>query len=373
MATAERDYYTVLGVGRDSSDAEIKRAFRALARKLHPDVGPGADPERFREVAEAYEVLSNPETRRLYDRFGHAGLQRRGFSPSFTDFGTLADVFAAFFGDDLFGAGARTTATRGGDVQAAVRIELVEAFAGVEVSVPFDVAARCERCQGTGAEPGTGRETCPTCSGRGVLEQVSRTVLGEFVRRQACGRCQGTGEVLIEPCEACGGDGRTMVRREVPVDVPAGIQDGMRIRLQGQGHAGALDGEPGDAYIVVRVLPDPRFVRDGDDLHTAVLLTMIEASLGAIVSVPSPEGDVELEVEPGTQPAEVRVLRGKGMPSLQGGRRGNLQVRLDVAVPTRLTDEQQNELRRFAQGLADDAYAAPDREGFFRRLRGAIR
>lgn len=373
MPAAERDYYTVLGVGRDSSDAEIKRAFRGLARKLHPDVGPGADPERFREVAEAYEVLSNPETRRLYDRFGRAGLQRRGFAPSFTDFGTLADVFAAFFGEDLFGAGARPTSTRGGDVQAAVRIELVEAFAGVQVSVPLDLAELCESCKGSGAEPGTGRETCPTCNGRGVLEQVSRTVLGELVRRQACGRCHGTGEVLVAPCEACGGDGRTMARHEVPVDVPAGIQDGMRIRLRGQGHAGALGGEPGDAYLVVRVLPDPRFVRDGDDLHTAVLLTMTEAALGAIVRVPAPEGDVELEVDPGTQPAEVRVLRGKGMPSLQGGRRGSLHVSLDVAVPTRLTDEQQDELRRFAQGLGDDAYAAPDREGFFRRLRSALR
>jgi molecular chaperone DnaJ len=373
MATTERDYYTVLGVGRDSSDAEIKRAFRGLARKLHPDVGGGADPEQFREVAEAYEVLSNPDTRRLYDRFGRAGLQRRGFAPSFTDFGTLADVFAAFFGEDLFGAGARTTATRGGDVQAAAQIELVEAFAGVEVSVTLDVATPCERCEGSGAEPGTGRETCPTCNGRGVLEQVSRTVLGEFVRRHACDRCNGTGEALVAPCAACGGDGRTMTRRDVPVDVPAGIQDGMRIRLRGQGHAGVLGGQPGDAYLVVRVLPDSRFVRDGDDLHTAVLLTMTDASLGATVNVPSPEGDVALEVEPGTQPADVRVLRGKGMPSLQGGRQGDLHVRLDVAVPTRLTEEQREELGRFAQGLGDDAYSAHDREGFFRRLRSAIR
>ena len=376
MATTERDYYEVLGVSRGASEAEIKKAFRALARELHPDVSSTPDAEkRFREVAEAFEVLSDPERRATYDRFGHAGLRTGGFQP-FADFGSIADVFAAFFGEDLLGGGvaSRARTARGGDLQAIVEIELEDAFAGTSLTVPADVATACERCGSTGAEPGTGTRSCLTCGGGGVVRRVSQNVFGQFVQQRTCPDCQGAGETLESPCSECGGDGRIVVSSPLEVEVPAGIQDGQRIRLRGRGHAGLRGGQAGDVFVVVRVRPDPRFVRDGDDLHTAIRVTMTEAALGATARVPAPGGELEVEVEPGTQPGEVRVLPGTGMPSLQGGR-GNLYVRLDVAVPTRLTDEQRLLLEDFGRQAGPETYEPKDDEdeGFFGRLKSALR
>ena len=376
MATTERDYYEVLGVSRGASEAEIKKAFRALARELHPDVSSTPDAEkRFREVAEAFEVLSDPERRATYDRFGHAGLRTGGFQP-FADFGSIADVFAAFFGEDLLGGGvaSRARTARGGDLQAIVEIELEDAFAGTSLTVPADVATACERCGSTGAEPGTATRSCPTCGGGGVVRRVSQNVFGQFVQQRTCPDCQGAGETLESPCSDCGGDGRIVVSSPLEVEVPAGIQDGQRIRLRGRGHAGLRGGQAGDVFVVVRVRPDPRFVRDGDDLHTAIRVTMTEAALGATARVPAPGGELEVEVEPGTQPGEVRVLPGTGMPSLQGGR-GDLFVRLDVAVPTRLTDEQRLLLEDFGRQAGPETYEPKDDEdeGFFRRLKSALR
>jgi molecular chaperone DnaJ len=375
MAATERDYYEVLGVERGASEAEVKRAFRALARELHPDVSTTPDAERrFREVAEAFEVLSDPGRRATYDRYGHTGLRGGGFQP-FADFGSIADVFAAFFGEDLLGArGApRARATRGGDVQAVVEIDLEDAFAGVALAVPVDVAAPCERCGATGAEPGTGSRTCPTCGGGGVVRRVSQNVFGQFVQQHVCPDCDGVGEALEAACTDCAGDGRLVASRRLDIDVPAGIHDGQRIRVRGRGHAGFRGGAQGDAFVVVRVRPDPRFVRDGDDLHTAVRVTMTEAALGASARVSTPGGELELEVPPGTQPGEVRVLAGQGMPSLQG-RRGDLHVRLDVAVPTRLTDDQRRVLEDFGAQAGPETYEPrDDDEGFFRRLKSALR
>jgi molecular chaperone DnaJ len=376
MATTERDYYEVLGVSRGASEAEIKKAFRALARELHPDVSSTPDAEkRFREVAEAFEVLSDPERRATYDRFGHAGLRTGGFQP-FADFGSIADVFAAFFGEDLLGGGvaSRARTARGGDLQAIVEIELADAFAGTSLTVPADVATACERCGSTGADPGTGTRSCPTCGGGGVVRRVSQNVFGQFVQQRTCPDCQGAGETLESPCSDCGGDGRIVVSSPLEVEVPAGIQDGQRIRLRGRGHAGLRGGQAGDVFVVVRVRPDPRFVRDGDDLHTAIRVTMTEAALGATARVPAPGGELEVEVEPGTQPGEVLGLPGKGMPSLQGGR-GDLYVRLDVAVPTRLTDEQRLLLEDFGRQAGPETYEPKDDEdeGFFRRLKSALR
>ena len=375
MATTERDYYEVLGVDRGASEAEIKKAFRALARELHPDVSSTPDAERrFREVAEAFEVLSDPQRRSTYDRFGHAGLRTGGFQP-FADFGSIADVFAAFFGEDLVGGGAqRRRPSRGGDVQAVVEVDLEEAFTGLAVTVPAEVAAPCARCGATGAEPGTGSRTCPTCGGGGVVRRVSQNLFGQFVQQRTCPDCDGSGETLEAPCADCGGEGRIVESRRLEIDVPAGIRDGQRIRVRGGGHAGFRGGDRGDAFVLVRVRPDPRFVRDGDDLHTAVQLTMTEAALGTTVLVPAPGGDLDVEVEPGTQPGEVRVLQGQGMPSLQG-RRGSLYVRLDVAVPTKLTEDQRLLLEDFARKAGPEAYVPKDDEdgGFFRRLKSALR
>jgi len=374
MATTESDYYELLGVPRTATEAEIKSAFRTLARELHPDVSTEPDAgARFRDVAEAYEVLSDPERRATYDRYGKAGLRRGGFESAFTDFGNLSDIFAAFFGDDLLGGG-RQRSQRGGDVQAVVEVDLEEAFAGATVTVPLDLAVPCERCAATGAEPGTSTRTCPTCSGSGVVRSVSQNIFGQFVQQRTCPECEGVGEVLEQPCADCRDDGRVVKRTQLEVDVPRGIHDGQQIRVRGEGHAGFRSSERGNAFVVVRVRPDERFVRDGDDLHTAVRLTMTEAALGTTTTVTSLSGEVPLEVSPGTQPGEVRVLRAQGMPALRGSGRGSLYVRLDVAVPTALDEEQRALVEQLDEKLDDDAYRPRDEDGgFFSRLKSALR
>jgi molecular chaperone DnaJ len=374
MATTERDYYEVLGVQRGASGAQIKRAFRSLARELHPDVASTPDTEhRFREVAEAYEVLSDPERRAVYDRLGHAGLRRGGFEPTFAHFGNLSDVFAAFFGEDFLGTSTAQRATRGADLQTLVEIDLEDAFTGATVTLPVDVARSCERCGATGAEPGTGSRDCSTCGGVGVVRRISRNVFGEFVQQRTCPECGGAGSVVESPCRDCRGEGRVLVEHTIEVDVPAGIHDGQRIRITGEGHMGQ-SGRRGNAFVVVRVRPDPRFVRDGDDLHTALRLTMTEAALGTTARVPTLAGDFELEVGPGMQPGVVRVVPGKGMPSLHGSRSGDLYVRLDVAVPTRMSDEQRELLEDFERSTTPETYApGQDDDGFFQRLKSALR
>ncbi|HET9438265.1 MAG TPA: molecular chaperone DnaJ [Gaiellaceae bacterium] len=375
MAATETDYYELLGVSRSASDAEIKQSFRKLARELHPDVSEAPDADRrFREVAEAYEVLSDPERRALYDRYGKAGLKRRGLESTF-DFGSLSDVFAAFFGEDIMAGRPRARASRGADLQAVVEIELEEAFAGVGVTVPVEVAVPCERCQSSGAEPGTSTRRCPTCDGAGVVRSVSQNIFGQFVQQRTCPDCAGVGQVLEQPCEECAGEGRVVRRRELDVEIPPGIHDGQQIRVRGEGHAGFRSPDRGHAFVVVRVHPDPRFVRDGDDLHTAVRLTMTDAALGTTVTVASLGGDLELEVPAGTQPGEVRALPGRGMPSLRGGGRGALYVRLDVAVPTVLDEEQRRLLEDVDARIGPEAYVEKpdDEQGFFRRLKSALR
>ncbi|HVW88335.1 MAG TPA: molecular chaperone DnaJ [Gaiellaceae bacterium] len=373
MSTTNRDYYEVLGVAREADEQAIKKAFRRLARELHPDVSdhPEAE-ERFREVTEAYEVLSSSETRALYDRYGHAGLRSGGFQPTHFDVGGLGDLFSAFFGDDLFGGGQRgTRAQRGGDLAAQIEIELAEAARGVKVAVPFDVAVACARCGGDGVEPGTEPRHCDRCGGTGRLQQVSRSVFGEFIRTQACPQCGGRGTVVDHPCKDCDGNGRTIEQRTVDVDVPAGIHDGQRIRVSGQGHAGALGGRAGDVYVHVHVRPDPRFVREGNDIYSQVDLTIVQAALGVSVPVETLEGTVEVEFEPGTQPGEVRVLRGKGMPVLQGFGKGDHRVLVNVSVPRRLTDEQRRLLAEFDAASDDDTYRHD--ESFFEKLKSAFR
>lgn len=372
MATTERDYYELLGLTRDADEAQIKKAFRQRARELHPDVNDDVDAEeRFREVVTAYEVLSNPETRQVYDRYGHAGLRGGGFTPGQFDFGNLSDLFSAFFGDDVFGVSSRPGGARGADVAAEVEIDLAEAATGVRRDVPFRVAVACSQCGGSGVAPGSSPETCPDCGGRGRLRQVSRSVFGEFVRTQTCPRCRGRGEVVTDPCDACDGAGRLLEERSLEVTIPAGIHDGQRIRLSGEGHAGALGGRAGDVYVRVHVAEDPRFVRQGNDVVSQVDLTIVQAALGAKLAVPTLDGSADLDFEPGTQPGEVRVLRGKGMPVLQGFGRGDQRIVVNVVVPRRLDDRQRELLGEFERLSGDDTYR-PD-EGFFEKLKSAFR
>jgi molecular chaperone DnaJ len=374
MATTDRDYYEVLSVARDADEATIKKSFRRLARELHPDVSDHPEAEfRFREITEAYEVLSSTERRALYDRYGHAGLRSGGFSPTQFDMGNLGDIFASFFGDGIFGSAmGGNPQQRGADLGAEIEIELLEAARGATVSVPFDVAVTCKTCGGDGVEPGTEPLTCPRCEGTGRLHHVSRSVFGDFVRAQACPECHGRGVIVEHPCTDCDGAGRTIESRELSVEVPAGIHDGQRIRVSGEGHAGALGGRSGDVYVLVHVKPDPRFVREGNDIYSQVDLTIVQAALGATMTVETIDGTVELELPAGVQPGEVRVLKSKGMPVLQGFGRGDHRVLVNVSVPRHVTEEQRRLLEDFEAASDENTYRAND-ESFFDKLKSAFR
>ena len=316
-------------------------------------------------------MLSNSERRELYDRFGHAGLRSGGFEPSTFDLGSLSDLFSAFFGDDLFGMGSRMGRARGADIAARVEIDLAEVATGTKREVPFGVAVPCDRCAGSGAEPDTPVTTCPTCGGSGRVRQVSRSVFGEFVRAGTCPTCNGAGKLIERPCDKCNGAGRVLEERTLEVDIPAGIHDGQRIRLSGEGHAGTAGARSGDVYVEVHVRPDERFVREGNDVYTTVDLTITQAALGTSVTVPTLSGDTEMAFEPGTQPGEVVVLRGRGLPVLQGFGRGNQRVLVNVTVPRRLTDEQRQLLEEFERLVGEETYEPA--EGFFDKLKSAFR
>ena len=372
-----RDYYDVLGVSRDADDATIKKAFRRLARELHPDVNdqdPQAE-EKFKEAAEAYEVLSDPERRATYDRYGHEGLRSGGYAPNFESFGSVADIFDAFFGGsggfgDLFGAGTRARPggpVQGGDIAATAAVDLAEAAHGTSTDVSFEAVVTCEHCHGNAAEPGTPIETCPRCGGTGQLRAVSRTPFGQMLRATVCDVCHGDGRVPRQPCKVCRGRGRKVERSKVSVDVPPGIADGQRMRIAGRGHAGEHGGPPGDLYVLIHVREDPRFVRDGDDLVTAVDVSAPLAALGTTVEVPTIDGPVELEVPAGTQPHETLVVRGAGMPPLRGRRHGDLRVVINVVVPRHLNREQQ-ELYEQLAGLMTD-HNLRSEEGVFGKLK----
>jgi molecular chaperone DnaJ len=372
MATSDRDYYELLGVPRSASDAEIKRAFRALARELHPDVSdhPEAE-ERFKQVVEAYEVLSKPETRQLYDRFGHAGLRSGGFAPTGVDFGSLSDLFSAFFGEDLFGTAARPRGRqRGADVAAEVEIDLAEAATGAKREVTLAVETVCKVCEGSGMEPGTEAKTCPTCKGQGMVQQVSQSFFGQVVRTQTCPSCAGSGRLIEHPCKSCGGSGRELEQRKLEVEIPPGIHDRQPIRISGEGHAGERGGRAGDVYVLVHVAPDERFAREGDDLVSTLELTMTQAALGDRIGVPTLDGEVELEIEPGTQPGAVLTLKGKGMPRLQGFGRGDLRLLLNVLVPRKLDEEQRKLLEQFEQSAGAEAYERD--KGFIKKLKRGV-
>ncbi len=378
--SATRDYYEVLGVSRDASDAEIKKAFRRLARELHPDVNKH-DPEaedKFKQAAEAYEVLSDSERRATYDRYGHEGLRSGGYAPNFEGFGSVSDIFEAFFGGagspfgDIFGGGGMRSSgpMQGGDVVVGVEIELRDAIHGTAVPLAFEAIARCEHCHGNGAEPGTPIETCERCGGTGQLRAVTRTPFGQVVRSAVCEKCGGDGRVPSKPCRECQGRGRKVERVKLSVDVPAGIADGQRIRIAGRGHAGERGGPPGDLYVQVRVREDPRFVRDGDDLVTVVDVAAPLAALGTEVSVPTVDEEVELEIPAGTQPHEILVVRGKGVPALRGRRTGDLRVVVNVVVPRHLSREQRELLERLSGTLTDQNLRTD--EGVFGKLRRAF-
>jgi len=362
-----RDPYEVLGVARDAGEQEVKKAFRGLARELHPDVNahdPQAE-EKFKEAAEAYEILADPERRATYDRYGHDGLRSGGYAPNFDGVGSIGDLFNAFFGG---GSGFGPAA--GGDVAVAVEIDLLEAARGKTVEASFEVIERCEHCHGNGAEPGTPIQTCERCGGNGQLQAVTRTPFGQMVRTVVCDSCGGEGKIPSEPCGDCRGRGRLRAERRTEVEIPAGIADGQRIRMSGQGHAGEAGAPPGDLYVLVSVREDERFVREGDDLITALDVPAPTAALGATLEVPTLEGVAGVELAPGTQPGEILTLRGEGMPALRNGRRGNLKVVVNVVIPRRLSDDQRGLLEALSDSLTEENLRT--HEGMLAKLRRVL-
>jgi molecular chaperone DnaJ len=377
-----RDYYDVLGVPRGASDAEVKRAFRKLAQQWHPDVNTeaGAD-ERFKEINEAYRVLSDPQQRQAYDMFGRAGVnQGAAGQEQYQGFGAFGDLFDAFFGGSAT-AGARRAARvpTGADLRYDLTLTFAESISGVEKEIEFTSLARCETCNGSGAEPGTEPQTCPKCNGTGELSHVRSTMLGQMVNITPCDRCKGTGKIVETPCHTCHGDGRVERKRKLRVVVPAGIDEGHQIRLSGEGEAAPRGGIPGNLYVVVHLQPHPQLRRQDTELFYELPLSMTQAALGARLKVPTADGEEEIEIKAGTQPgAEIR-LRGKGVPHLRrAGVRGDLHVMVDVRVPTRLSAHQKELLEEFAveAGERDGAGAAvppPRRKrGLSDRLKDAI-
>jgi molecular chaperone DnaJ len=373
-STRPRDPYEVLGVSHGADETQIKKAFRKLARELHPDVN-AHDPEaeeKFKEAAEAYEILSDAERRATYDRYGHEGLRSGGMGPNFEGFGSISDLFDAFFGGGGFGAASRTGPAQGADIAVSADVELAQAASGASVELNFEAIDACDRCRGNGAEPGTPITTCERCGGAGLLQAVSRSPFGQVVRQVPCDVCGGDGRVPETPCERCEGRGRVVRRRTVAVDVPAGIADGQRIRLSGHGHAGERGGPAGDLYVRVQVRPDERFVRDGDDLVTVVDVPATVAALGARIDVPTLDGPQEIGLDAGTQPGETITLRGQGMPVLRRpGRRGDLRAIVNVVIPRKLSREQREIVEQLAATLHEDNLRQD--EGLVSKLKRALR
>ena len=372
------DFYALLGVRPDASTEDIKRAYRQRARELHPDANPGdaKAEERFKAVSRAYEVLSDPEQRVRYDRFGEAGVagsSARGGADFFTAGGGLGDLFDAFFGGNPFGGGSSgpTGPPRGQDLEVEQHISFEDAVFGTTLPVTVRTAVRCEHCNGIGAEPGTQPVTCIECAGTGQVRRVRQSLLGQMVTASACPRCGGLGQVIVTPCEVCSGHGRLIEDRTFQVDVPAGVDSGSTLRLSGRGAVGPRGGGAGDLYVHLRVRPHERFTRVNDDLETTVNVSIVQAALGTTVTLPTLDGDEELRIPAGTQSGRIFTLRGRGVPAVRGRGRGDLRVQLVVDVPTKLTPTQEELLRRLAEEMGD-AVEPPGGQGLMSRIKSAF-
>lgn len=380
MAEQKRDYYEVLGVQKGASDDEIKRAYRKLAKANHPDLNPG-DKEaeaRFKEVNEAYEILSDREKRDRYDQFGHAGVDPNygsggGSYASGFDFGDFGDIFDTFFGGGFGGFGGSTRTRnpngpiRGNNINIPLTLTFLEAAKGCKKEISLNRQVKCEECGGTGAAPGTQPEVCPECHGSGQIPVQQRTPFGVVQTSRACSKCNGTGKLVKTPCTKCGGQGRVRKNIKLEVNVPAGIDDGQTFVLRGQGDNGLNGGPSGDVNVTVTVRPDPLFERDGFDVWCEIPVTFPQAVLGAEVTVPTIDGKVTYNIPEGTQPGTVFRLRNKGIPYINGKSRGDQYVRVVLEVPTNLNNKQKDALKDFDQQLGEKNYRK--RKGFFDKLK----
>jgi molecular chaperone DnaJ len=377
MAT-ERDYYEILNVSRDADGEQIKRAYRKLAMKYHPDRNPDDTEaeQRFKEASEAYEVLADPEKRKRYDQFGHAGL--RGTSGH--DFSHMGadDIFSMF--EDIFGGmggmggmggrrGRGSRARKGYDLETETEISLEEALSGVEREIEFTRQDTCETCNGSGAKPGSGTDTCVTCAGQG---QVAQSGFGGMFRMvTTCPACEGAGELIKDKCQSCKGSGKQPRKRVMSVNIPPGVHDGQAVRVPGEGEPGAHGGPRGDLHVVLRIAQHELFDRDEDDLVLRLPLSFTQLALGANVQVPTLDGEQSLTIQPGTQHGHVFRMRGKGLPNLRTGRRGDLLVIAEIEIPTKLSDDQERLLREFADTEHNDI-VLPHREGFWEKIKSYL-
>ena len=380
MPEQKRDYYEVLGVSKGASDDEIKKAYRKLAKKYHPDMNPG-DKEaeaKFKEVNEAYSILSDSEKRARYDQFGHAGVDPNygaggpgggfgGFDMGDID---LGDIFGSFFGGGFGGFGGSASSRRNGpqkgeSMRASLTISFEEAAFGCEKEINLNRTEECEACHGSGAEPGTTAETCPDCRGTGVVRVQQRTGGFAFSSTAPCSRCRGTGKIIHTPCKACGGSGSVKKTKRVTVSIPAGIDDGQAISLRGQGNAGKNGGPAGDLIVAVHVKPHPQFHRDGTTVLYEQPVTFYQAVMGAELEIPTIDGKVKYNLPAGTQTGTTFRLRGKGIPELRGRGRGDQYVTVRVQVPTSLNGEQKEALRAFAEAMGEDVPEESGLKGFF--------
>lgn len=377
MPSAQRDLYEVLGVSRGANADELKKAYRRKAMEFHPDRNKAEDAaDRFKEVNRAYEVLSDSNLRARYDRFGHAGVDQNGGAgpqgfEGFADFDGFGDIFDTFFGGSRGSRRGRRGPSRGADLRVALELTFEEAVFGCEKEITYPRAQRCDACEGSGAAPGTQPETCTTCNGSGEVRRSQQSIFGQFVNVATCTRCDGEGRVINSPCVVCRGAGRTKQDHTISVKVPAGVDTGQQIRLSGEGEIGPRGGQPGNLYVVLKVQDHPQFERADQHILYELPVNIAAATLGTKVTIPTLDGEHEIEVPASTQTGEEFVLRGKGIPHLRGKGRGDMVVRVTVVTPENLSDEQRELMEKLAQTMGTPPL--PKRsKGLFERLRDAM-
>ncbi len=372
----KRDYYEVLGINKDATEQEIKKAFRQLAKKYHPDLNPDNKEaeQKFKEINEAYEVLSDADKRARYDRFGHDGVngQSGGFGQGFEGFGGFGDIFEDIF--DMFGGGfssnRKNSPRKGPDIKYRLDIEFEEAAFGVEKEIEFARTENCSKCSGTGAEPGTSKTKCPKCNGTGEVKYAQATPFGQIVRVGTCDRCNGIGEIIDKPCTKCSGTGKERKARKISIKIPAGVDTGSVIPLRGEGEAGEKGGSPGDLYIYINIKPHKIFKREGNDIYCEIPISFVQATLGSEIEIPSLDEKISHIIPEGTQTDTVFKFKNKGIPNVRGYGRGDQYVKVVVQVPTKLNDKQKELLKQFAVESGEKVFEP--KKGFFDKVKDAF-